>query len=115
MRPEIICREVRLVNMEQGYAGTADLIARIGSKTFVVDYKTSKGVFPEHHLQIEAYRQATMIILEDGTRINQHPIADGGAVVLLKDDGTFGWVETAGDHTAFLAAMVLFFWSESQP
>ena len=115
MRPEIIYREVRLVNMEQGYAGTADLIAKVGSKTFVIDYKSSKGVFPEHHLQVEAYRQATMIILEDGTRITQHPIADAGAVVLLKADGTFGWVETAGDHIAFLAAMILFTWSESHP
>ncbi len=113
MRPEVLHKEVRLVNLEQGYAGTADLIARIGQKTFVVDYKTSKAVYPEYRLQVEAYRQCTMFILQDGTRINQYPIADSGAVVLFRNDGTFAWTETTADHTAFLAAMILFLWRES--
>lgn len=115
MRPEVIYKEVRLVNLEQGYAGTADLIARVGPKTFVIDYKTGKAVYPEARLQVEAYRQCTMVILPDGTRINMHPIAEAGAVVLFKDDGTFSWTETSADHTAFLAAMILFLWRESLP
>ncbi len=115
MRPEVIYKEVRLVNMEHGYAGTADLIARVGPKTFVIDYKTGKAVYPEARLQVEAYRQATMLILQDGTRINQYPMAESGAVVLIKDDGTFSWTETTADYAAFLAAMILFFWRESLP
>ena len=115
MRPEIIHKEVRLVNMEQGYAGPADLIAKVGPKTFVIDYKTGKAVYPEARLQVEAYRQATMLILQDGTRISRYPMAESGAVVLFKDDGTFAWTETTSDHTAFLAALILFHWRESLP
>jgi RecB family exonuclease len=101
--------------MEQGYAGTADLIARVGPKTFVIDYKTGKAVYPEARLQVEAYRQCTMLILKDGTRISMYPMAEAGAVVLFKDDGTFSWTETTADHTAFLAAMILFLWRETLP
>ncbi len=113
MRPEVIYREIRVVNLEQGYAGTADLIARVGPKTYVIDYKTGKAVYPEARLQVEAYRQCMLAILQDGTRLSMYPMADAGAVVLFKDDGTFAWTETMADHTAFLAALVLFHWQES--
>lgn len=113
MHPEILYKEVRLVNLEQGYAGTADLIARVGPKSFVVDFKTGKAVYPEARLQVEAYRQCTMLIKGDGTRVSIYPMADAGAVVLLRDDGTFAWTETTADHTAFLAAMILFLWQKS--
>jgi len=114
MRPEVIYWELRLVNMEHGYAGTADLIARVGPKTFVIDYKTSKAVYDEYRLQVEAYRRCTMAILSDGTRVAlKSPITDGGAVVLLKDDGTFAWQEVTSDHTVFLAAMIIFQWKQA--
>ena len=109
-RPEVFYTEVLLVNTQWGYAGTADLIARVGPKTYVVDYKSSKAAYPEYHLQVEAYRQCDLAILKDGTRIELHPMADAASIVLLRPDETFQWVEAHGDFGAFLAALTLFYW-----
>lgn len=40
------------------YAGTLDLIARVNGELTVVDFKTSKAVYPEAFLQIAAYAKA---------------------------------------------------------
>lgn len=37
--PEVICTERTLVNLEEGYAGTTDLICRIGGAVWIVDFK----------------------------------------------------------------------------
>ena len=54
--PEILGVEEVAYNEEYDYAGTLDLIARIGDKVWVIDLKTSQQVWPEHELQISAYR-----------------------------------------------------------
>lgn len=41
-----------------GYAGTLDLLCNLGGKTYVVDFKTSTGIWPEMSLQLAAYRHA---------------------------------------------------------
>jgi hypothetical protein len=41
-----------------GYAGTLDLVAHVGGKLAVVDFKTSKSVYAESHLQNIAYQDA---------------------------------------------------------
>jgi len=43
-----------------GYAGTVDLIAEDkNGKLGIIDFKTSKYTYPEHHLQVAAYMRAT--------------------------------------------------------
>lgn len=42
----------------QGYAGTIDLIAEWGGDVWIVDFKTSQDVWPEHELQVTAYGMA---------------------------------------------------------
>jgi hypothetical protein len=37
------------------YAGTLDLLARVNGRLAVVDFKTSKGIYPEYELQVAAY------------------------------------------------------------
>jgi hypothetical protein len=71
--PEVIETEMKVVSFEQGYAGTLDLVAKIGKhpprrrhpsmvgKTVVLDYKTNKDgqVYPMVHLpQADAYHTA---------------------------------------------------------
>jgi hypothetical protein len=41
-----------------GYAGTLDLPVVINGTPFIVDIKTSRGVYDSHKLQLAAYRQA---------------------------------------------------------
>jgi hypothetical protein len=44
-----------VVNRELGYAGTIDLLAKLRDKLFLIDFKTSKAVYPEHFAQVAAY------------------------------------------------------------
>src|SRR5207249_5712146 len=84
MRPEVYFVEVVLVNTKEVYAGTCDLIAKLGNKLFVIDWKTSKAVYDEYPLQVEAYRRCDMMILENGDRLTEQPqMAESGGVVLL--------------------------------
>ena len=53
-----IAVEQVIYNEKHGYAGTLDLLADVDGVLTVVDWKTGKAVYPEAHLQNEAYRQA---------------------------------------------------------
>jgi hypothetical protein len=43
---------------ELGYAGTMDLLAEVNGEVTLLDWKTSKAVYSESHLQNAAYRHA---------------------------------------------------------
>lgn len=62
VKPEILATEVTIFSDNHDYAGTVDIICRIGGVLYVVDIKTSKQIWMEHELQISAYRSA----LENG-------------------------------------------------
>lgn len=112
MRPEVIHTELVLFNLEHGYAGTCDMLAKIGPYTFIIDWKTSKAVYSDYWLQIEAYNHCSLAITKDGQRIAMKP-ADKTAVVLLRTDGTFDTVVVRGDFEVFLAAKKLYEWMNS--
>lgn len=40
------------------YAGTLDLLCNTSEGLAIIDFKTSKGVYPEHKMQLAAYRNA---------------------------------------------------------
>ena len=81
-KPEIVDREFNIFNEELNYAGTVDLLCRIEGKLTIVDFKTSKGVWMEHKLQISAYRKALekkypqepidMALLQVGYKLNKN-------------------------------------------
>src|SRR5690348_2093067 len=53
--------EMRLYSLKHGYAGTADaqgVAASINGKLAIVDWKTSKAIYPEYRFQTAAYAQA---------------------------------------------------------
>lgn len=82
------------------YAGTADAIVDIGGKTYLLDYKTSKNLYPKDHaLQLGAYKLA---LEEMGHRI------DACAIVHLKADGTYSFAEITPDARAFLAVLYIY-------
>ncbi|MEU8317132.1 hypothetical protein AB0C33_02080 [Nonomuraea sp. NPDC048881] len=59
--------EVTVWNRTIGYAGTADLIAiDKKSRHYLIDYKTGKGIWPEHAVQVEALARGEFIIHDDG-------------------------------------------------
>jgi ATP-dependent exoDNAse (exonuclease V) beta subunit len=56
---EIIKTEAVLHHKVFKYAGTMDALARFpDGRIILLDWKTSKGLWPEYHLQVIAYKEA---------------------------------------------------------
>jgi hypothetical protein len=65
-KPEPVLVEAVVYNCEYGYAGTLDLIAEVGGELWLLDVKTSKGVYAETAYQLAAYRYATHYVDHEG-------------------------------------------------
>lgn len=50
-----IVTEYVAFNEKEKYAGTIDLICRIGEQIYIIDFKISSQVWPEYELQLSAY------------------------------------------------------------
>jgi len=61
VKPEIINNEFVVWNNDVGYAGTVDIICKIGEDTFIIDLKTSQNIYPSHEIQLSAYKHASGI------------------------------------------------------
>lgn len=109
IQPKALHTELVLLNTEHGYAGTCDFIAKVGASTVLIDFKTSKAVYKDYHLQVAAYRRCELGITRTGERLKIIP-ADKTAIVLLRTDGSFQYIEVVGDYDVFLAALQIFNW-----
>lgn len=94
--PEIYWSEATVYSREHGYAGTADLIARLhvgsGRVPVVIDVKTSKRIYDEVGLQLAAYALADFVGLDDGTEAEIVPEAaaiEHGMVVRPTPSGSY--------------------------
>ncbi|WP_455951391.1 hypothetical protein [Arcanobacterium haemolyticum] len=58
--------EAQLASRDHWYAGTADLIAKIGEETWLLDLKTSKSIYGSYALQCAAYAKAEFYLDEHG-------------------------------------------------
>lgn len=56
--PVILKTEFLVFSLKQLYVGTADGLAEINGKKYLIDYKTSKGVYSDHVYQVSAYLKA---------------------------------------------------------
>lgn len=54
---KIIAQEMHLVSEEYRFGGTPDAIGMIGNSLCLLDWKTSNAVYPDHAIQLAAYRQ----------------------------------------------------------
>ncbi|MDQ5987359.1 MAG: hypothetical protein CSYNP_03099 [Syntrophus sp. SKADARSKE-3] len=61
----ITTHEVKFIHSEKlvysrlyGYVGTADAIAEVDGKKLLIDYKTGRAIYNEHHYQVAGYRGA---------------------------------------------------------
>jgi hypothetical protein len=50
--------EEQVYNRVHGYAGTVDAVAEVDGEFCVIDWKTSKAIYSEYHLQCAAYAKA---------------------------------------------------------
>jgi len=82
---DVIGYERTVVNTELEYAGSYDLLCRIGDETWLLDWKTSKGVHGKFALQLAAYAKATHQII--GTTAGPMPTVDRLGIVHLTEHG----------------------------
>jgi hypothetical protein len=59
--------ELKLESPSMMYGGTIDWYGRIGSGSWLIDIKTSKGLFPEHFYQVAAYHR---LLVENGFAVD---------------------------------------------
>lgn len=96
--------ETKIYSRKYKYAGTFDLgLAQVKGELSIVDWKSSKAVYPEYRLQLAAYAQAYEE--ESGKKIHNRYI-----IRLGKDDGEFEEVcytakEQKKDFAAFAGAI----------
>ena len=101
---EWLSSEEKLYHRKHKYAGTVDARAYINGEYCVIDWKTSKAVYPEYHLQVAAYAKA----VED---MHDKKV---DATYILRCDKVTGRFEAvrskdiAKNFKAFLAALTLY-------
>jgi hypothetical protein len=95
---ELIASERRMYS-EKGFAGTTDCICKLNGEKYVIDFKTSKGVYePGYSMQLSAYRD----MVNDGYREDiidyqkqwvksKDNIRNAGVLVLNKETGMPSW------------------------
>lgn len=112
-RPVFTHSEVTVWSKVDNYAGTLDAIAEIDGETWLMDFKTSKGVYPEYGMQLAALKYADWIIHPDCTD-ELLPEIDRLGVLHLRPRG---WklipIEHAGEcFKAFKGALELHRWKD---
>jgi len=105
-----------------GYAGTYDLIIEMPNQKqnkvlWMVDIKTSKGIYPEYALQLAAYGHAAGIILPNDPKLYPMPKIDRYAVLHLRPDAypvdgykLIEYPVTERDYFSFISALDLYEW-----
>ena len=79
-KPENHLIEQTIVSSGLGFAGTIDRICTIDGKTYVLDIKTSNGIYNSYWLQLAAYKELYNSIVDYG---NIMPKIDGVAILWL--------------------------------
>ena len=103
--PEHILIEQQVLSPQLGFAGTIDRVTVIDGKRYLLDIKTSNGIYNSYWLQVAAYQQALLIestIKTDGvaflwlnakTRTNgkKGDVQGIGWQMVTKEDTTEDW------------------------
>ena len=81
--------EVSVGNRKFWYAGRLDVIGTINGETWLLDFKTSKGVYGETGLQTAAYAKAEFYV-EDGAWDEEKPLPEIHriGVIHISEDGS---------------------------
>lgn len=127
---QIVSSEKAIFNLTEGYAGTYDFLARWqgapckephDSCLWLVDVKSGKDTYPDHALQLEAYRRGEFISLSGDPFRYPMPWADHVAILHLRPDKypdtgyrLIEYVTGDRDWIAFLAALNLYQWQSEK-
>ena len=68
-KPMYLDTEIEVISEKYLYGGTCDIVAQIKDEMWMIDLKTSKGIYPEFIIQLAAYSHAHHELI--GTEINK--------------------------------------------
>jgi hypothetical protein len=97
--------EVSLVSEKYRYGGTIDYPVLLNGRRCILDLKTSKGVYPDHRIQLAAYGQLWDEAHPDDPVTGYHLLQVG------KENGSFGhyyWPSLAKEFEAFYLLRCLY-------
>jgi hypothetical protein len=99
--PREVLIEAPVFSREFRYAGTLDVVAYLADgRSWLLDWKTGgKGPFPEHVLQLAAYRYADFWLDGDGNE-QPMPVIDRAGFVWIRD-GEYDLLPADADDDAF--------------
>lgn len=95
---EAMHAEASVINRRWRYAGTLDLIARIGGEVWLLDLKSGTRAYPDHAIQLAAYAHAETLLTDDGEEIPM-PRIDHVGIVLVSEEGCQLLPVQAGEQT----------------
>jgi hypothetical protein len=104
VKPKIIAIESVVVNQQEDYAGTIDLICEIASLIYIVDFKSSQYIWPSHELQLSAYAHAPLEHLLPGKPPIKMAILQIG---YRRNKNRYKFTEIEDKYDEFLAAKVI--------
>jgi hypothetical protein len=89
-QPIPVLVEHTVFNSEIGYAGSFDMLCKLpafGDELVILDYKTSKAIYPDVAAQLAAYANGTEYV--DGDNVIPMPKIERGVVVRFAADGQY--------------------------
>lgn len=85
-KPKFLLTETAVFNRTHRYAGTLDIVCKIGRTVYVVDTKTGNRVYPEVALQLAAYKNGEFVGREGGDTVSLPNISKGAVLHLKPND-----------------------------
>ena len=98
-----------------GYAGTADLFAKVNGVPMLLDWKSASGVYPDNALQLAAYKYSSKAEQPGQQLLIDTPQVASCGILHIPKTGSASVVELnvgGVEWTAFLAAKLLWTWQK---
>ena len=103
---DFLSSEEKIYSRQDNYAGTLDCAAYVNGSLCIIDWKTSKGIYPEYHLQNAAYAQAWEDI--HGRQVEQTLVLRLDKATGRYQQGFQSRVEWVRNYEAFVSALNLY-------
>jgi hypothetical protein len=116
MNPTFVAVEFMVYSEQHLYGGTGDAIVDIAGERWLLDYKTSKGIYETTAMQLAALAYADFIGVPDDPRPQPIPSPDCFGVIHIQPNGAklVPYNVTRDDFDAFLACRALYEWERSR-
>ena len=113
-RPKFLAVEAMVCSLRYEYGGTADAFVEIDGETWLIDYKTGSGVYPDTALQLAGLARAQFIGRPGDPTQYPIPVATRFGVLHIRPEGArlLPVIVDRSTVAAFLDARRLFAWDQ---